>query len=54
MPIYKKIKRQNRPSEVRLSGIPPIMPKKTTRQKRPSEILLSGVPPIMSRKKTSK
>ena len=51
----KKYKGQNRPSEIRLSGVPPVMPiktnkkkqTKTIRQNRPSEIPLSGVPPIM-------
>ena len=35
---------QTRASEIRLSGVPPIMPKKNL---WPSEIRLSGVPPIM-------
>ena len=52
MPIKtKKKKRQNGPYEIRLSGVPPIMPIKTKKknkgQNRPSEIRLSGVPPIM-------
>ena len=48
---HQKNKGQNRPSEIRLSGVPPIMlikPKKTKkRQNKPSEIRLSRVPPIM-------
>ena len=60
MPVKKK--RQNRPSEIRLSGVPPIIPIKTQNHKkketqnhqknkgqnRPSEIRLAGVPPIMA------
>ena len=57
MPIKtkKKHKGQNRPSEIRFTGVPPIMPIKTpnnkknkkNRQSRPSQIRLLGVPPIM-------
>ena len=49
----KKNKRQNRPSEIRLSWVFPIMPIKTQNQQknkgknRPSEIRFTGVPPIM-------
>ena len=57
-----KKKGQNRPSEIRLSGVPPIMliktpekkNKKQKRQNRPSEIRLSGVPPIMTIKTPEK
>ena len=47
MPIKKqtKTKRQNRPSEVRLSGVPPIMPIKTPKsQNRPSDMFIRGPP----------
>ena len=49
MPLKKKTKtkRQNRSSEIRLSGVPPIIPIKKKCQNRPSEIRLSGVPTIM-------
>ena len=55
MPIKKEKKSQIRPSEIRLSGVPPIMPikknniknKKHKGQNRPSEIRLSGVHPII-------
>ena len=64
MPIKTKQKkkgkkRQNRPSEIRLSGVPPIMPikhqkpKKNQGQNRPSEIRFTGVPPIMPIKNIS-
>ena len=50
----QKYKGQNRPPEIRLSGVPPIVPiktkktqTKTTRLNRPSQIRLTGVPPIM-------
>ena len=49
----QKNKRQNRPSEIRLAGVPPIMAIKTQNQKknkgqnRHSEIRLSGVLPII-------
>ena len=52
----KKRQRRTRPSQIRLSGVPPIMPIKThnqqknKRQNRPSEIRLPGVPPIMAKK----
>ena len=47
--IKTKIKqRQNRASEIRLSGVPPIMPIKTKNNFfLPSEIRLSEVPTIM-------
>ena len=49
----KKKKRQPIPSEIRLSGVSPIMPikhqkpKKNQGQNRPSEIRFAGVPHIM-------
>ena len=50
----QKYKGQNRPPEIRLSGVPPIVPiktkktqTKTTRLNRPSQIRFTGVPPIM-------
>ena len=44
-----KTTRLNRPSEIRITGVPPIMHIyiKKKRQTRSPEIRLSGVPPIM-------
>ena len=46
----KQKKRQNRPSETRLSGVPPIMPKKPTIKKTqgkidPQKYVYQGSPP---------
>ena len=71
MPIKQKNKKhkgQNRPSEIRFTGVPPIMPIKTPnnnkttnkknqtnkRQNIPSQIRLSGVPPFNNAYKTPK